>query len=144
MAVVTGAARGIGRAAAVARAPAGADVAGIDIASSASADVDFAPTTTGDLAETGRLVMEIGRRWMAIQLDQRDLPALRKAASSIQSDLDGVDIPFANDGIQAFKPILEMEDADWHDQIDINLTGTMNAVRPSRRCWCPAAAAASS
>lgn len=36
---------------------------------------------------------------------------------------------FANAGIQAFKPILEMEDADWHDQIDVNLTGTCNAIR---------------
>ena len=43
VAVVTGAARGIGRAAAVALARAGADIAGIDIAGSASAHVDFAP-----------------------------------------------------------------------------------------------------
>ena len=129
VAVVTGAARGIGRAAAVALARAGADVAGIDITSSASAHVDFASASTDDLAGTGRLVTETGRRWMAIQLDQRNLPALRQAASSIQSDLGGIDILFANAGIQAFKPILEMEDADWHDQIDVNLTGTMNAVR---------------
>ncbi len=62
-------------------------------------------------------------------LDQRDLPALRAAAASAKAELGGVDILFANGGIHAFKPILEMEDADWHDQIDINLTGTMNAVR---------------
>ncbi len=129
VAVVTGAARGIGRAAAVALAWAGADVAGIDIAGLASAHVDFAPATTHDLAETGRLVAQAGRRWMALPLDQRDLPALRTAASSIRSEWGGIDILFANGGIQAFKPILEMEDADWHDQIDINLTGTMNAVR---------------
>ena len=35
----------------------------------------------------------------------------------------------ANAGIQSFKPILEWEDADWHDQIDVNLTGTCNAIR---------------
>jgi NAD(P)-dependent dehydrogenase (short-subunit alcohol dehydrogenase family) len=40
-----------------------------------------------------------------------------------------IDILFANAGIQSFKPILEMEDADWHDQIDVNLTGTCNAIR---------------
>src|SRR5262249_32473809 len=28
-----------------------------------------------------------------------------------------------------FKPILEWDDADWHDQIDVNLTGTCNAIR---------------
>ena len=41
----------------------------------------------------------------------------------------GIDILFANAGIQDFKPLLEMEDADWHDQIDVNLTGTANALR---------------
>lgn len=29
---------------------------------------------------------------------------------------------------QAFKPILEMEDIDWHGQIDVNQSGTMNTV----------------
>jgi NAD(P)-dependent dehydrogenase (short-subunit alcohol dehydrogenase family) len=44
-------------------------------------------------------------------------------------EFGGIDILFANAGIQAFKPILEMEDADWHDQINVNLTGTANAIR---------------
>ena len=129
VAVVTGAARGIGRAAAVALARAGADIAGIDIAGSASAHVDFAPATPEDLAATGQLVTAIGQRWMAVTLDQRSLPALREAATSIKEAFGRIDILFANGGIQAFKPILEMEDPDWHDQIDINLTGTMNAIR---------------
>jgi NAD(P)-dependent dehydrogenase (short-subunit alcohol dehydrogenase family) len=30
---------------------------------------------------------------------------------------------------QAFKPLLEMQDADWHDQIDVNLSGTANVLR---------------
>jgi len=129
VAVVTGAARGIGRAAAVALARAGADIAGIDIAGSASAHVDFAPATPEDLAATGQLVTATGQRWMAVTLDQRSLPALREAATSIKEAFGGIDILFANGGIQAFKPILEMEDPDWHDQIDINLTGTMNVIR---------------
>jgi NAD(P)-dependent dehydrogenase (short-subunit alcohol dehydrogenase family) len=40
-----------------------------------------------------------------------------------------VDIVFANAGIQAFKPLLEMSDPDWHDQIDVNLSGTANVLR---------------
>ena len=129
VAVVTGAARGIGRAAAAALAQAGADVMGIDIAGSASDHVDFAPASADELAATGRLVQAAGRRWRAVTLDQRDLPALREAAAAARSELGGIDILFANGGIQAFKPILEMQDADWHDQIDVNLTGTMNAIR---------------
>jgi NAD(P)-dependent dehydrogenase (short-subunit alcohol dehydrogenase family) len=36
---------------------------------------------------------------------------------------------FANAGIQAFKPILDWQDSDWQDTIDVNLTGTCNAIR---------------
>ena len=39
-----------------------------------------------------------------------------------------LDILFTNAGLQAFKPILDREDADWQDTIDINLTGTCNAI----------------
>jgi len=62
-------------------------------------------------------------------LDQRNLPALRAAAAQAQHELGGIDILFANAGIQAFKAILDWEDADWHDTIDVNLTGTCNAIR---------------
>ena len=126
---MTGAARGVGRAAAAALAQAGADVVGVDIAGPASTHVDFKPADAQDLAATGRQVEAAGQRWMAITLDQRDLQALRAAAAAVKSDFGGLDILFAAAGIQAFKPILEMEDPDWSDQIDINLTGTMNAVR---------------
>ena len=47
----------------------------------------------------------------------------------IEREFGGIDILFANAGIQAFKPLMEMEDADWHTQIDVNLTGTANAIR---------------
>ena len=50
-------------------------------------------------------------------------------ASRTAAAFGGIDILFANAGIQAFKPLLEMGDADWHDQIDVNLSGTANAVR---------------
>jgi NAD(P)-dependent dehydrogenase (short-subunit alcohol dehydrogenase family) len=47
----------------------------------------------------------------------------------IQREWGGLDIVFANAGIQGFKPILEMSDPDWHDQIDVNLNGTANVLR---------------
>jgi NAD(P)-dependent dehydrogenase (short-subunit alcohol dehydrogenase family) len=129
VAVVTGAARGIGRATCEAFAREGADVVGIDLASRASSTTDFEQPNPAALEETGRLVQGAGRRWLAVQLDQRDLAALREAAQRVEQEFGGLDILFANAGIQAFKPILEMEDADWHDQIDVNLTGTANAIR---------------
>ena len=129
IAIVTGAARGIGRAAAVALAESGADVAGLDICAAASTIDTFVPASRADLDETGRRVVAAGRRWLPIVADQRRIETLRAAAAEIRSAWGGLDILFANAGIQAFKPLLEMEDADWHDQIDCNLNGTANALR---------------
>ncbi|KAB1910093.1 SDR family NAD(P)-dependent oxidoreductase [Micromonospora sp. AMSO31t] len=129
VAVVTGAARGIGRAAAVALAEAGAEVAGVDVAGPVSPILDFPPATADDLAETGRRVTAAGVRWSAHVADQRDIGAVRAVAEAVERDHGGVDVLFANAGIQAFKPLLEMADADWHDQIDVNLTGAANVLR---------------
>ena len=129
VAVVTGAARGIGRAAAVAFAREGADVAGIDINAPVDPRSGVKAATPEDFSETERLVRAAGRRWLGITLDQRDLPSLRNAAKRIGREFGGIDIVFANAGIQAFKPLLEMEDADWQTQIDVNLTGTANVIR---------------
>ena len=41
----------------------------------------------------------------------------------------GVDTVFAYAGSQAFKPILEMDDRDRHDQIDVNLNGAASVLR---------------
>jgi len=129
VAVVTGAARGIGRATAIAFAREGADVIGLDICAPVDPRSGVEPSTPEDLEETGRLVRSAARRWLGIKLDQRDLPALRAAAVRAEQEFGGIDILFANAGIQSFHPLLEMEDSDWHITIDVNLTGTANAVR---------------
>lgn len=129
VAVVTGAARGIGRSAAVALARAGAGVIGIDICAPVYPPSGVEPARKGDLDETGRLVTAAGGKWLALVADQRDLPALRAAAERAAQAFAGLDILFANAGIQAFKPLLEMDDADWCVQIENNLTGTANAIR---------------
>ena len=129
IAVVTGAARGIGRASAIALAEAGADVAGIDVAGPVSPILDFEPASQDDLAETGQRVEASGRRWLQKTLDQRHSDAVRGAAEEIEREWGGVDIVFANAGIQAFKALLEMQDPDWYDQIEVNLNGTANVVR---------------
>ncbi|WP_211256226.1 SDR family NAD(P)-dependent oxidoreductase [Edaphobacter aggregans] len=82
-----------------------------------------------ELDETGRLVKAAGSKWDGFVVNQRDLPALRSTAAKIEHDFGGIDILFANAGIQAFRPLLEMEDPDWNIQIDVNLTGTVNAIR---------------
>ena len=74
VAAVTGAARGIGRAPAIAFAREGADVIGLDICAPVDPRSGVEPSTPEDLEETGRLVRAAGRRWLGIKLDQRDLP----------------------------------------------------------------------
>jgi NAD(P)-dependent dehydrogenase (short-subunit alcohol dehydrogenase family) len=129
VAVVTGAARGIGRAVAIALAQSGANVAGIDICAIVDPHSGVAPASRADLEETGTMVKAAGGQWHSFVLDQRDLPALRGAAAQIEREFGGIDILFANAGIQQFKPLLELEDADWNITIDVNLTGTANAIR---------------
>ncbi len=125
-AVVTGAARGIGRAVALALAREGATVLGIDAAGQVSTVQHYKIPLAADLEETGRLVQAAGAGWRAETADIRDLAALRQIAASLSG---GLDILVAVAGIQSFCGLLDMTDADWSDQIDVNLTGTANTLR---------------
>ncbi|WEG08661.1 SDR family oxidoreductase [Microbacterium horticulturae] len=127
--VITGAARGIGRATAVAFAKAGYDVAGADIAAQASAVMDYEPATEADLAETGRLVQKAGAVWLPVVFDQRNRAAVKQGFDEIVGHFGGIDVVFANAGIQGFASFLDISDELWDDQIDINLTGTANVLR---------------
>lgn len=127
--VITGAARGIGRATAVAFAKEGYRVAGADIAGLASSAMDYEPATPEDLAETGSLVEAAGAEWLPVIFDQRDIAAVREGFAQVVERFGGVDVVFANAGIQGFGSLLEMSDQLWNDQIDVNLTGTANVLR---------------
>ena len=82
-AVITGAARGIGRATAVAFAREGADIVGVDICAVVDPRSGVTPSTPEELDETGKLVSAAGRRWLGMKTDTRDLSALRAAASRV-------------------------------------------------------------
>ena len=129
VAIVLGAARGIGRAIAADLSANGADVVGVDIAGQVSPIVEYVPATPADLEFTGKLVRENGRKWLAITADIRDIKGLRAAAGEAVTAMGHIDIVVQDAAIQAFKPLLEMEDHDWHDVIDNNLNGSANAIR---------------
>jgi NAD(P)-dependent dehydrogenase (short-subunit alcohol dehydrogenase family) len=129
VAVVTGAARGIGRAIAVEFAANGADVVAIDIAGPVSTASNAQPATPAELEETVRQIQAYGRRARAIKADIRNIGALRQAATAIETEFGKIDIVVANAAIQRWKPLLEMQDTDWVDVIDNNLNGTANTIR---------------
>jgi NAD(P)-dependent dehydrogenase (short-subunit alcohol dehydrogenase family) len=124
-ALVTGAASGIGREVALAFAREGAEIVGIDAAARVSPTQTYDIPTPSDLEETGRMVSVCRASWSAERADIRDLRALRSLAERYPA----FDIIALVAGIQGFKPIVEMEDTDWNDHIDINLTGTANCLR---------------
>src|SRR2546423_12992835 len=77
--LVTGAARGIGRAICVALAAAGADVMGLDICAVAAPNLVYPPAKPEDLEQTGKLVTEQKRRWIGVKGDIRDMATLKSA-----------------------------------------------------------------
>lgn len=129
VAVVTGAARGIGRAIAVEMAANGADVIAVDIVGPVSSASNAVPAKPEDLDETVRQIKAYGRRSEGIKADIRDIAALRSIADQVENTYGKIDIVVANAAIQRWAPLLEMEDADWRDVIDNNLNGTANTVR---------------
>lgn len=129
VAVVTGAARGIGRAIAVDMARNGAQVVAVDIAARVSSKTEYVPSTQNDLEETGKLLQQIGPKHLTMLGDIRQIKELRAIADRVSSEFGGIDIVVANAAIQTFKPLLEMEDEDWHDTVNNNLNGTANTVR---------------
>ena len=129
VAVVTGAARAIGRAIAVEMAANGADVVALDIAGPVSTASNAVPATPEDLDETVRQIKAYGRRGEAVRADIRDIAALRAVADHVEQVYGKIDIVVANAAIQRWVPLLDMVDADWRDVIDNNLNGTANTVR---------------
>jgi NAD(P)-dependent dehydrogenase (short-subunit alcohol dehydrogenase family) len=129
VAVVTGAARGIGRAIAVDMAANGADIVGIDICGKITPVQEYPASTREDLDMTGKLVEQHQRKFLPVVADVRDLKALRDAADRAEQQFGHIDIVVADAATQVFKPLLEMEDAHWFDIINTNLNGTANTIR---------------
>ena len=129
VALVTGAARGIGRAIAVELAANGADVIALDIAGFVSTGSNAEPATPAQLDETVKFIKAFGRKGEGVRADIRDIGALRKIADKVVADYGRIDIVVANAAIQRWVPLLEMEEADWRDVIDNNLNGTANTIR---------------
>jgi len=131
VALITGAARGMGRSHAVRLARAGADIIAVDICHQIEA-VAAKLATPEDLDETVRLVEHEGRRVVARMADVRDRAALRAAVSDGVAELGRLDVVVANAGTFAVRLDQPMDDAGraaiWNVTLDINLSGVWNTI----------------
>ncbi len=111
-ALVTGAARGIGRGIAEIFAEEGADVA--------INDIDI----TGGAADSlVQWIRSKGRRSMAIQGDVSDRAAVEAMFKQVWKELGHIDILVNNAGIETIVPFLELTDEQWTRVTDVDLRG---------------------
>jgi SDR family mycofactocin-dependent oxidoreductase len=124
VALITGAARGQGRAHAVRLAADGADIIAVDICASIGS-VKYPLASPEDLAATVKLVEDIGARIVAREADVRDRASLSTAVQAGVDELGRLDIVIANAGIAP----MQSGDDGWRDVIDVNLTGVYNTIK---------------
>ncbi|WP_433285919.1 mycofactocin-coupled SDR family oxidoreductase [Pseudonocardia sp. CA-142604] len=122
VALVTGAARGQGRAHALRLADEGADVIAVDLCASIRS-VPYALADASDLEETVNGVKALGRRAFGRRVDVRDFGALQGMLDETVADLGRLDIVVANAGILSAGPSDTLAAETWQDMIDVNLTG---------------------
>lgn len=121
VALVTGAARGQGRAHARLFAQRGYDVVLLDACAQVAA-TSYPPATPEDLAQTVGICQELGARVVAAEIDLRDGPEVRRVVDGAVEELGRLDVVVSNAGVSGFRPFLELGDTDWDDMIGNNLT----------------------
>jgi NAD(P)-dependent dehydrogenase (short-subunit alcohol dehydrogenase family) len=122
-AVITGGARGIGRAIATRFAEAGADVV--------LADVRLDEAKVAAAALTARY----GRRAIAIEADVRNPESVAALADRAESLLGPIDIWVNNAGIYPSRPLLEIPIDEWDRVMDLNVRGIFLCTKEIGRRW---------
>ncbi|KIF73399.1 3-ketoacyl-ACP reductase [Streptomyces sp. 150FB] len=126
--LVTGAARGLGRAFAERFALEGADVLAIDTAERV-ASAPYGLPGADDLDETARRVRASGRHAVVERADVRDLEGLTRAVDRGVERLGRLDVVLPNAGIFSFGTMAELTESQFTEMIDIGLTGVWRTIR---------------
>lgn len=128
VALVTGAAHGQGRAAALALARAGAHVAVLDVARPL-AYPGYALGTPEELDVLAVEIAGLGKECIPFRADVRDDPAIQSAVATMIQRWGRIDILFNNAGICGYGLTHELTEGAWDAMLDINLKGAWIVAR---------------
>jgi len=103
----------------------GADIIALDVCRPIPV-AQYGMATVDDLAETARLVQELGRRVITAEVDVRDGEALTAAVAVAVAEFGRLDIVCANAGVCIAGTWDSLGSEAWATSIDINLTGVWN------------------
>ncbi|RJT42443.1 L-iditol 2-dehydrogenase [Mesorhizobium waimense] len=116
-ALITGSARGIGRAFAEAYAREGATVAIADI----------------NLEAAEKTASEIGGKAYAVKLDVSDLASIEAAVKAVETRTGGLDILINNAALFDLAPIVEITKASYDKLFSVNVAGTLFMLQAAAR-----------
>jgi len=116
VALITGAAQGIGKSIALLLAKNGADIV--------VSDINFERAE-----ETAKEIESIGSQAMAIKVDVANLKNVEQMVEAILEKFGKIDILVNNAGITRDKLILRMTEEDWDAVLNVNLKGTFNCTK---------------
>jgi SDR family mycofactocin-dependent oxidoreductase len=126
--LVTGGARGQGRAHAVTSAREGADVIAVDIAEQMDS-VAYPMASEADLKETVSQVEALDRRAIGLIADVRSQEEIDAAVAQGISEFGKIDILIANAGIWSRGRFWELSDQAWDEMIAVNQTGVWKSSK---------------
>ncbi|MFC5828441.1 SDR family NAD(P)-dependent oxidoreductase [Nonomuraea insulae] len=118
VAIITGAASGIGRALAVAYAAQGVRTV-----------VGSYPGDPHDPAETARLVKDSGGECVVHEVDVRDAAQVEAFAQRAIDEWGRLDVAVANAGVLRKAALADLTDDAWDDMLQVDLTGVLRTFR---------------
>lgn len=122
VALITGAASGIGQALAVAYARIGVAVVG-----------GYFPGDPHDPQVTERAVAQIGGQCVMQPVDVTSAAQVETFAETAIARFGRLDYAVANAGLLRASPLTDMDDAQWFAMLDVDLTGVMRTFRAAAR-----------